>query len=67
MQGQCLGISTQFSITASFLCDPRSGLGYHKEYKSSNLDLMQKLVDYTRKGAGRMPGPRRGFVSRLRA
>lgn len=32
-------------VLLGFICDPRTGLGYHKGFKISNLDLMKKLVD----------------------
>lgn len=32
----------------SFICDPRTGLGYYREYKVSNRQLMGDLVDYLR-------------------
>lgn len=35
-------------VLLGFICDPRSGLGYHQEYRISNIQLMQELVDYLR-------------------
>ncbi|MFC1770230.1 exopolyphosphatase, partial [Nitrospirota bacterium] len=35
-------------VLLGFICDPRTGLGYHQEYATSNLQLMQNLVDYIR-------------------
>ncbi len=35
-------------IMLGFVCDPRTGLGYHKKFKTSNLDLMQALIDHIR-------------------
>nr|MEE4268841.1 exopolyphosphatase [Candidatus Krumholzibacteria bacterium] len=35
-------------ILVSFLMDPRSGLGYHKEYRISNYTLMKDLIQYCR-------------------
>lgn len=35
-------------VLLGFICDPRTGLGYHQGYKISNLQLMQDLVDYIR-------------------
>jgi oligoribonuclease NrnB/cAMP/cGMP phosphodiesterase (DHH superfamily) len=32
----------------SFICDPRTGLGYHREYKISNKQLMEQLTDLLR-------------------
>jgi oligoribonuclease NrnB/cAMP/cGMP phosphodiesterase (DHH superfamily) len=32
-------------VLLGFICDPRTGLGYHKEYRISNMELMQNLVD----------------------
>ena len=32
----------------SFICDPRTGLGYHRSYKIGNKQLMEELVDYLR-------------------
>ncbi len=31
-----------------FLCDPRTGLGYHKTFTISNLELMKKLMEALR-------------------
>jgi hypothetical protein len=35
-------------VLVSFLMDPRSGLGYHKEYRISNYTLMKDLIQYCR-------------------
>lgn len=35
-------------ILLGFLCDPRTGLGYHKDYRISNLAFMSELVDHIR-------------------
>lgn len=35
-------------IMLGFICDPRTGLGYHKSFKTSNLDLMQALTNHIR-------------------
>lgn len=35
-------------VLLSFLMDPRSGLGYHKEYRISNYTLMKDLIQYCR-------------------
>jgi oligoribonuclease NrnB/cAMP/cGMP phosphodiesterase (DHH superfamily) len=35
-------------VLLGFICDPRTGLGYHQEYSKSNLLLMQELVDSIR-------------------
>lgn len=35
-------------VLLSFLMDPRSGLGYHKEYRISNYALMRDLIQYCR-------------------
>jgi oligoribonuclease NrnB/cAMP/cGMP phosphodiesterase (DHH superfamily) len=35
-------------VLLGFLCDPRTGLGYHKSFRVSNLDLMKQLVDEIR-------------------
>jgi nanoRNase/pAp phosphatase (c-di-AMP/oligoRNAs hydrolase) len=35
-------------VLLGFLCDPRTGLGYHQEFTTSNLDLMRALVDHIR-------------------
>jgi hypothetical protein len=32
-------------ILLGFVCDPRTGLGYHRSFRISNLELMKKLVD----------------------
>ncbi len=33
-------------VLLGFICDPRTGLGYHQDFKNSNLQLMQSLVEY---------------------
>ncbi len=33
-------------VLLGFICDPRTGLGYHKDYRISNLALMQDLLGY---------------------
>lgn len=33
-------------VLLGFICDPRSGLGYHKDYRISNLQLMRDLMDH---------------------
>lgn len=35
-------------ILLGFICDPRTGLGYHKGYRISNLQFMNELVDHIR-------------------
>lgn len=35
-------------VLLGFICDPRTGLGYHREFAVSNLDLMRSLVDQIR-------------------
>ncbi len=35
-------------VLLSFLMDPRSGLGYHKDYRISNYALMKDLIQYCR-------------------
>jgi len=35
-------------ILLGFICDPRTGLGYHKNYRISNLAFMNDLVDHMR-------------------
>jgi hypothetical protein len=35
-------------ILLGFICDPRTGLGYHKEYRISNLAFMNNMVDHIR-------------------
>jgi len=32
-------------ILLGFICDPRTGLGYHKDYRISNLQLMKDLME----------------------
>ena len=33
-------------VLLGFICDPRTGLGYHKAYRISNLSFMNDLVDH---------------------
>lgn len=35
-------------VLLGFICDPRTGLGYHKGYRISNLAFMGELVDHIR-------------------
>ncbi|MFC1851353.1 exopolyphosphatase [candidate division CSSED10-310 bacterium] len=35
-------------VLLAFLCDPRTGLGYHRSYRISNKQLMSVLVDHIR-------------------
>lgn len=35
-------------VLLGFIMDPRSGLGYHKEYRISNYTLMKDLIQYCR-------------------
>jgi len=35
-------------VLLGFLCDPRTGLGYRRDFRISNLDLMTDLVDHMR-------------------
>jgi len=35
-------------ILLGFICDPRTGLGYHKDYRISNLAFMSDLVEHIR-------------------
>ncbi|HOO63646.1 MAG TPA: exopolyphosphatase [Synergistaceae bacterium] len=35
-------------VLLSFIMDPRTGLGYHKEYRISNYSLMEELVEHLR-------------------
>ena len=35
-------------ILLGFICDPRTGLGYHRNYRISNLAFMNDLVDHIR-------------------
>jgi hypothetical protein len=35
-------------ILLGFICDPRTGLGYHKDFRISNLAFMADLVDHIR-------------------
>jgi hypothetical protein len=41
-------LSPQGWILLGFICDPRTGLGYHKEYRISNLAYMNDLVEHIR-------------------
>ena len=36
-------------VLLGFLCDPRTGLGYYRGFRISNLQMMSDLVDYIRK------------------
>ncbi len=33
-------------VLLGFICDPRTGLGYHKDYRISNLQLMRDFMEY---------------------
>jgi hypothetical protein len=35
-------------VLLGFICDPRTGLGYHKDYRISNLAFMNELVEHIR-------------------
>lgn len=35
-------------VLLGFICDPRTGLGYHKDYRISNLAFMGDLVEHIR-------------------
>jgi hypothetical protein len=35
-------------VLLGFICDPRTGLGYHRDYRISNLAFMCDLVDHIR-------------------
>ena len=35
-------------VLLGFICDPRTGLGYHKDYRISNLTFMSELVEHIR-------------------
>ena len=35
-------------VLLGLICDPRTGLGYHQDFTTSNLQLMQNLVEYIR-------------------
>ncbi len=35
-------------ILLGFICDPRTGLGYHKSYRIGNREFMNELVDHIR-------------------
>ena len=35
-------------VLLGFICDPRTGLGYHQDYATSNLQLMQDLTEHIR-------------------
>ena len=41
-------LNPQGWVLLGFICDPRTGLGYHKEYRISNLTFMNDLVDHLR-------------------
>jgi hypothetical protein len=41
-------LSPQGWVLLGFICDPRTGLGYHKGYRISNLAFMNDLVDHIR-------------------
>ncbi|MDD5286441.1 MAG: exopolyphosphatase [Desulfuromonadaceae bacterium] len=41
-------LSPQGWVLLGFICDPRTGLGYHRSYRISNLAFMNDLVDYIR-------------------
>ena len=41
-------LNPQGWVLLGFICDPRTGFGYHKGFSVSNLDLMRQLVDYIR-------------------
>jgi len=41
-------LSPQGWVLLGFICDPRTGLGYHKNYRISNLAFMNDLVDHIR-------------------
>ncbi|MEI6208738.1 MAG: exopolyphosphatase [Desulfuromonadales bacterium] len=41
-------LNPQEWILLGFICDPRTGLGYHKGYRISNLEFMNDLVDHIR-------------------
>ena len=39
-------LNPQGWVLLSFIMDPRTGLGYHKEYRISNYKLMEELVEH---------------------
>lgn len=41
-------LNPQGWVLLGFICDPRTGLGYHKGYRISNLAFMNDLVDHIR-------------------
>ncbi|MDD5284342.1 MAG: exopolyphosphatase [Desulfuromonadaceae bacterium] len=41
-------LNPQGWVLLGFICDPRTGLGYHKGYSISNLAFMSDLVDHIR-------------------
>lgn len=41
-------LSPQGWVLLGFICDPRTGLGYNKNYRISNLAFMNDLVDHIR-------------------
>ena len=41
-------LSPQGWVLLGFICDPRTGLGYHKGYRISNIAFMNDLVDHIR-------------------
>ena len=41
-------LSPQGWVLLGFICDPRTGLGYHKGFRISNLAFMNDLVDHIR-------------------
>jgi hypothetical protein len=41
-------LNPQGWVLLGFICDPRTGLGYHKGYRISNLAFMNDLVDHMR-------------------
>ncbi len=41
-------LNPQGWILLGFICDPRTGLGYHKGYRISNLAFMNDLVEHIR-------------------
>lgn len=41
-------LNPQGWVLLGLICDPRTGLGYHKGYRISNLTFMNELVDHIR-------------------
>ena len=41
-------LNPQGWVLLGFICDPRTGLGYHKSYRISNLAFMNDLVEHIR-------------------